>query len=136
MMQLKLKQLITLSILLGSKLVYAEDTIQTVKTINFVVTTMEDEECTFPLTPTETLDDLRRGVSLGCGYKFAFEIELLGETIVPFQSSTILGAQAIAENPAISATWKLLSEMWDDTKGFRIPLKVKRVPSEEDIAVY
>lgn len=115
-----------------SNLIRAEHVIEMVEAINFVAVQSNNEECSFSLPPTATLQDLARHIESKCAFQYAFEIQVRRETVFPFASSN----QIIAKNPNIAKTWRMLAELWEPDLNFRIPLKVLRIPSTEDIATY
>lgn len=125
-------QMIASIVLVGSRLVYSTNDIQSMELIHFVIIKSKLMECCFSLPPTATLIDLRKAVALQSGFQYPFRIQSLGETIVPSQLSY---QEMIAENRCIKSSWNILSDVWKGTVGFRIPLKV-RAPLEQDIAVY
>ena len=126
-----MKPLIPFTMLAISRLVHSADGIQSVGAINFVVTVNERDEYSFPMPPTATLVDLHKTIALGCGIKYPFEIQLLGETIVSFRPIN----QIISENPNISSMWRMLSAKWGITSGFRIPLRVHLIKPMNDETV-
>ena len=128
------KRWTVLIIVIVSRLIpsmYAMNCSQTLVTIDFVVSSNMNEAHTFELPLTATLVDLQRMVARKCGLQHPFEIQLLGETIVPARHFT---NQMICHIPRIESISWMLAEIWNVTEGFRIPLKVHRCePNKDDV---
>lgn len=104
----------------ASLLLHPTDGIESVPEIHFVIID-KLMEWSFALPPTATLMDLQKAVALEWSLQYPFEVRLLGETIVSARSAS---DENISSNPNIRFAWKLLSDFWSVSVGFRIPLTV------------